>query len=62
MGENIFSFADLDDMQTKIGYYPSHDDEPQAIAERSQTHIYEYRAYHIRVARFEELVAGIKVG
>ncbi len=58
----IITYADLDDLRAKVGYYLAHDDERQQIAEAARAHVYAKHSYDRRAERFDELMVAIRSG
>ncbi len=58
----IITYADLDDLRAKVGYYLAHDDQRQQIADAARAHVYAEHTYDRRAERFDELMAAIRSG
>ena len=59
VGEHLVTFSDLQDLQDKVAYYLSHDEERQRIADNARRHVLQNHRYDQRLKQVEELMAEL---
>lgn len=52
----IITYADLDDLRAKAGYYLAHGDEREQVAARARAHVYAEHTYDRRAAQLDALL------
>lgn len=58
-GEHLVTYSDLPDLQAKVRHYLAHDEQRQRMADRARAHVLAHHRYDQRLARVEELLAGL---
>ena len=58
-GEHLATYRGLDDLQAKVRHYLAHDEQRQRMAAAARGHVLAHHRYDQRLARVEELLAGL---